>query len=87
VKTRIRISDLPKLLKEKREARGWTQEIVCHFVRVSRPSLAGYENGECLPSFEAGLKLMLLFGIEVKDFHLTSSSEVEPTPDRERGGM
>lgn len=55
------------VVKQRREAKGWTQEELSkHWGRL-RTTIANIETGRQSPTFEGGLKLMSILGITMKD--------------------
>lgn len=67
-------------LKELRESKNITQEELASYLKVSRPTIAGYETKNRQPDYEKLLKLSKFFNVTV-DYLLTGSDETAQNPD------
>lgn len=52
-----------KKLKQEREKRGWSQEVLANKLHVSRQSVSKWETGKNYPSIEIIISMSDLFGI------------------------
>lgn len=66
-------------LKELRESRNITQEELASYLKVSRPTIAGYETKNRQPDFEKLIKLSRYFNVSI-DYLLTNHEESPLTP-------
>lgn len=66
-------------LKELRESKNITQEELASYLKVSRPTIAGYETKNRQPDYEKLLKLSQFFNVTV-DYLLTGSDETPLSP-------
>lgn len=66
-------------LKELRKSRNITQEELASYLKVSRPTIAGYETKDRQPDFEKLVKLSRYFNVSV-DYLLTDHEESPLTP-------
>ncbi len=66
-------------LKELRESRNITQEELASYLKVSRPTIAGYETKNRQPDYEKLVKLSRYFNVSV-DYLLTDHEESPLTP-------
>ncbi|MEG0227498.1 MAG: helix-turn-helix transcriptional regulator, partial [Lachnospiraceae bacterium] len=67
------------VLKDLREAKHITQEDLALYLKVSRPTIAGYETKSRQPDFEKLLKMSKYFNVSV-DYLLTGQEDSPLTP-------
>jgi transcriptional regulator with XRE-family HTH domain len=54
-----------KVLKERREQRGWSQEQMAQKLGISRSMQQALEAGSCTLSFSLGIKVSLVLGVSI----------------------
>lgn len=73
-----------KYLKELRQSRGVSQQVVADYLEITRQAYSNYENGNRAPDTETLLKLGEYFDVSVDT--LLRGKEKAPTEDSERKG-
>lgn len=68
--------DFSKVLRGLRLSRGYTQQEVAVFVKVTKGMISAYENGIRQPSYEVLIRLSNLYKVST-DFILNNNSENE----------
>lgn len=71
--------EFSKILKELRESRDITQDELARHLKVSRPTIAGYETKQRQPDFDKLVKISKFFHVSV-DYLLTGEYSEELTP-------
>lgn len=75
-----------KLLKELREAKGWSQKQLAEVASISQQAIAHWEIGEREPSASNLFALCRALGVSCEKFATAAEGEIpEPTPSKPRG--
>lgn len=56
-----------KVLKIKRNQKGWTQEVLSEKLQISRPTISSWESDKTLPDISNLLKMSVLFGCSLDE--------------------
>ncbi len=59
-----------KTIRQLRQARGWTQEVLAGRLRVSKSTIAKWETGVNVPASATRQRLAEVFGVSVDDIAL-----------------
>lgn len=70
---------MKNVVRELREARGWTQSDLAEHLDVSRQTVHSIEKGRYSPSLPLAFKIARLFGHPIEEVF---SDETESEPDR-----